>query len=147
MTSPGTKTTVLKPAEQAERWFVVDIKDQVLGRAATRVATLLRDKDLPTFTPHVPGKTHVVVLNADRFLVTGAKLTAKKYYRHAGRPGSLSERTLEAQLAKRPLQPFEDAVRGMLPDNRLRSGMLNRLHCVQGTEHPYAAQQPTEVTL
>lgn len=143
----STNTTSLKPAEQTERWFVIDVKDQILGRAATKIATLLRDKDLPTFTPHVAGKTHVVVLNADQFKVTGNKLEAKKYYTHAGRPGSLSERTLTDQLEKRPLKPFEDAVRGMLPDNRLRSPMMNRLHCVQGTDHDYAAQQPVEVTV
>lgn len=141
------KTTSLKPAEQTERWFVIDVKDQVLGRAATHVATLLRDKDLPTFTPHVAGKTHVVILNADKFAVTGNKLADKTYYRHAGRPGSLSSRTLEEQLKRKPTQPFEEAVRGMLPDNRLRSILMTHLHCYVGTDHPHAAQQPVEVTL
>jgi large subunit ribosomal protein L13 len=147
MTQITRKTTVLKPADQTERWFVVDAKDQILGRLSTKIAELLRDKDLPTFTPYVAGKTHVIVLNADKFKVTGSKLTDKRYYRHAGRPGSLSSRTLEEQLERQPLKPLEASVRGMLPPNKLRSPMLNRLHCYVGTDHPHEAQNPTEVTL
>jgi large subunit ribosomal protein L13 len=147
MTHLTQKTTTLKPSEQTERWFVVDAKDQVLGRLSTKIAELLRDKDLPTYTPHVAGKTHVIVLNADRFKVTGSKLTDKRYYRHDRRPGSLKSRNLEEQLERQPLKPLEASVRGMLPPNKLRQPMLNRLHCYQGTDHPHDGQNPTEVTL
>lgn len=140
-------TPSLKPAEAIERWYVVDASKTVLGRLATRVATVLRGKDLATFTPHVPGKTHVIIINAAKLKVTGQKLDQKTYYRHSGRPGSLRSRTLAEQLERDPRMPVERAVAGMLPDNRLRSIWLNHLHVYAGADHDHQAQQPKELPL
>ena len=145
--SLGAKTPTLKAAEQTERWFVIDATDQVLGRLATQAATLLRGKDRADFTPHVAGRTHVIVLNAEKVAVTGQKLDQKRYYRHSGRPGSLKSRTLAEQLAKDSRVPVEKAIVGMLPKNKLQDVWRNQLHVYAGTEHPHEAQQPHAVKL
>jgi large subunit ribosomal protein L13 len=142
-----TQTRHIPQQARAEQWYVIDAKDQVLGRVATRVATLLRGKHESTFSPHVPAKNHVIIVNAAAFRVTGAKMTDKMYYRHSSRPGSLKERTLEEQLERRPLFPLQKAIERMLPDNRLRAIWMNHLHLYESSEHPHAAQQPQEVTL
>ena len=141
----GLKTPVPTKADQATRWFVVDATGQVLGRLATRIARILRGKDLPQFAAHVPTDTHVVVLNAGAVKVTGDKLESKRYYRHGGRPGSLKSRTLAEQLERDPRMPLERAVLGMLPDNRLRRIWRNHLHVYAGGDHDHAAQQPKEL--
>lgn len=145
--SMTTKTPVLKAGEQVERWFVIDATDQILGRLATRVATLLRGKDRADFTPHLAGRTHVIIVNAERVAVTGQKLDQKRYYRHGRRPGSLRSRTLAEQQQKDSRVPVENAVVGMLPKSRLQSVWRNRLHVYAGAEHDHQAQQPTEVKL
>lgn len=136
------KTAVPKQAELTERWFVVDAKDKVLGRLSTRIATILRGKDLPTFAPHVATNTHVVVLNAGQFKVTGTKLDSKRYYRHGGRPGSLKSRTLADEVGRHPARPLERSILRMLPDNRLRSVWRSHLHLYEDGNHPHDAQQP-----
>lgn len=143
--SLSTKTPASKQSEQTERWYVADAKGQTLGRLATRVATVLRGKDLPQFTPHVPTRTHVIVTNAAEVRVTGNKLEAKRYFRHGGRPGSLKSRTLGEQMERDPRKVIERAVSGMLPDNRLRRVWRNNLHVYAGSEHDHAAQQPEEL--
>lgn len=146
MKTINQKTTVPKPPELAERWLILDATDAVLGRLATVTATLLRGKDLPNFTPHLAGRTHVVIVNAAAVRVTGDKLNQKTYFRHGGRPGSLRHRTLGEQLRRDPTVPIREAVRRMLPDNKLRQVWLNHLHVYPGPEHDHAAQQPVEVT-
>lgn len=143
----NTKTPTPKPQESVDRWFVIDAKDQILGRLATRAATLLRGKDLPQFAPHVPSQSHVIILNAAAVKVTGQKREQKRYYRHGKVPGSLRSRTLGEQMARDPRVPVEKAVVGMLPKNRLQQVWRNRLHVYPGTEHPHEAQQPQEVKL
>lgn len=143
--SLGTATPSLKPADAAERWYVIDATDQILGRLATRAATLLRGKDRADFTPHVAGKTHVIVINAEKVAVTGQKLEQKRYYRHSGRPGSLKSRTLAEQQAKDARVPVEKAIVGMLPKNRLQDVWRKQLHVYVGAEHPHEAQKPQEV--
>src|SRR5438105_4659119 len=103
-------TPVAKPQTVVEQWYVVDATDQVLGRLATRIATVLRGKDTPQFTAHVTGRTHVVVTNGRRIRVTGNKLAAKTYYRHTSRPGSLRQRTLAEELTRDTTQPLQRAV-------------------------------------
>ncbi len=142
-----TKTQHIPQQARTEQWYVLDAKDQVLGRVATRVATLLRGKHEASFSPHVPAKNHVVVINAAAFRVTGNKLSDKMYYRHSGRPGSLKERTLEEQLARQPLLPMQKAIERMLPDNRLRAVWMNHLHLYENAEHPHVAQKPEEISL
>jgi large subunit ribosomal protein L13 len=141
----GTTTPSLKPAEAAERWYIIDATDQILGRLATQAATLLRGKDRADFTPHVAGQTHVIVINAEKVAVTGQKLEQKRYYRHSGRPGSLKSRTLAEQQAKDARVPLEKAIVGMLPKNKLQDVWRNHLHVYVGSEHPHEAQKPQEV--
>lgn len=139
------KTPQPKQAEATEKWYVIDATDHILGRLATRVATVLRGKHEPTFAPHVPTKNHVIIINAERIAVTGSKLEDKLYRTHSTRPGSLKERSLGEQLEKFPTRPVEDAIRRMLPDNKLRSIWMNHLHVYAGAEHPHQAQQPEEL--
>lgn len=141
------KTAIAKPSEIAERWLVIDAKDQILGRLSTRIATLLRGKDRPDFSPHQAGNTHVIVLNAGAFKVTGTKLETKTYYRHGERPGSLRSRTLADELERHPTRPLERSILRMLPDNRLRAVWRNHLHLYEGADHPHEAQQPKQVAL
>ncbi len=143
----ATKTSVPKPAESPEQWYVLNANEAVLGRLATKVATLLRGKHQPTFAPHVPTNNHVIITNAAHIRVTGNKLEAKRYYRHSGRPGGLKSRTLAEELERHPARPVEKAIERMLPDNRLRAIWMRHLHVYPGAEHPHQAQQPAEVGL
>lgn len=136
------KTYSAKPSEVTRDWWVVDAQGQTLGRLATKIATILRGKHKPIYTPHIDTGDYVIVINADKIEVTGRKLDTIIYYRHSGYPGGLKERTLREQLQKAPSQPIELAVRGMLPKNSLGRQMLGKLKVYAGPEHPHVAQQP-----
>ncbi len=136
------KTWNAKPADVERQWYVVDADGQTLGRLATRVADTLRGKRKPTFTPHVDTGDFVVVVNAEKVAVTGAKLRQKRYYRHSGYPGGLRSRTLAEQLERRPPEVIRSAVKGMLPRNRLGRAQLGKLKVYAGPAHPHEAQQP-----
>lgn len=136
------KTWNAKPADVERQWYVVDADGQTLGRLATRIADTLRGKRKPTFTPHVDTGDFVVVVNAEKIAVTGAKLRQKLYYRHSGYPGGLRSRTLAEQLERRPTEVIRKAVKGMLPRNRLGRAQLGKLKVYAGPEHPHRAQQP-----
>jgi large subunit ribosomal protein L13 len=123
-------------------WYVIDAQGQTLGRLASRVATLLRGKHKPMYTPHVDCGDYVIVVNAEKIHVTGQKMTQKKYYRHSGYPGGLKEVTLRDQLQKFPDRVIEKAVQGMLPKNRLGRRMFKKLKIYAGPDHPHQAQQP-----
>jgi large subunit ribosomal protein L13 len=141
------RTYTAKPGEVERRWYVVDADGQTLGRLATRIADTLRGKDKAQYTPHVDTGDFVVVVNAEKVLVTGNKLDQKRYYRHSGYPGGLRSRTLREQLERRPTEVIRKAVKGMLPKNRLARQQLNKLKIYAGPEHPHEAQapQPLEV--
>jgi len=141
------RTYNAKPGEVDRRWYVVDADGQTLGRLATRIADTLRGKDKAQYTPHVDTGDFVVVVNAEKILVTGNKLDQKRYYRHSGYPGGLRSRTLREQLDRRPTEVIRKAVKGMLPRNRLARQQLNKLKVYAGPEHPHQAQapQPLEV--
>ena len=141
------KTYSAKPYEVERDWFVVDAQDQTLGRLATRVATLLRGKHKPIYTPHVDCGDYVIVVNADKINVTGQKLEQKIYYRHSGYPGGLKQVTLRRRLETHPERVIESAVRGMLPKTRLGRKMFKKLKVYAGPEHPHEAQQPTPLEL
>jgi len=128
-------------------WYVVDAQGQTLGRLATRVATILKGKNKPSYTPHMDCGDYVVVVNASKVHVTGQKMTQKKYYRHSGYPGGLKEVTLRDQLNKFPGRVIEAAVRGMLPHNRLGRQMFKKLKVYAGPNHPHEAQQPENLEL
>mgnify|MGYP005852626985 CR=1 FL=1 len=131
-----------KPDDIQREWFVVDAKDQTLGRLATQVATLLRGKHKPIYAPHADVGDFVIVINADKIRVTGNKLDQKIYYRHSGYPGGIKSRTLRELLNRYPDRVIRLAVRGMLPKNRLGRATIKKLKIYAGDKHPHQAQQP-----
>jgi len=136
-----------KMDEITREWVVMDASDQVLGRLATEVARLLRGKHKPDFTPHLDTGDFVVVINADKVKLTGAKMDDKVYYRHSGRPGNLKSETARERMDKYPERIIQAAVWGMLPKNRLGRKLLKKLKVYSGSEHPHQAQQPKTHTL
>jgi len=136
------KTSSAKSHEIERKWFVIDAQGQTLGRLATRVATVLRGKHKPIYTPHIDCGDYVIVVNADKINVTGKKLDQKMYYRHSGYPGGLKQVSLRRQLQTHPERVIEAAVRGMLPKNRLGRKMFKKLKVYDGPDHPHQAQQP-----
>ncbi|MCW2495818.1 MAG: rplM [Jatrophihabitans sp.] len=138
-TTVGTYTP--KPGEIERRWHVIDANDVILGRLASHVATLLRGKHKPTFAPHVDGGDFVVIINAEKIALSGAK-RGEFRYRHSGYPGGLSRRTVGELLETKPERVIELAVRGMLPKTTLGRAQLKKLKIYAGPEHPHAAQKP-----
>ena len=139
------KTKVLKTSEVKRNWYVVDATDKVLGRLASRIARVLIGKHRAQYTPHVDSGDFVVVINADKFRVTGKKMTDKLYYSHSMYPGGLKKISLELMLEKHPERVIYHAVSGMLPKNRLRARRLKRLKIYTDAKHPHAAQSPKEI--
>lgn len=135
-------TYMAKPQEVERKWYIVDAEGQTLGRIASEVATILRGKHKPEFTPHVDAGDFVIVLNADKVKLSGNKLRDKIYYRHSMYPGGLKKTTAGEMLNKRPERMFELAVKGMLPKNRLGRQLFTKLKVYAGTEHPHQAQKP-----
>jgi large subunit ribosomal protein L13 len=140
-------TEVAKEQDIKRDWFVVDLEDVVLGRAATEIARVLRGKHKPIYTPSVDTGDFVIVVNADKIKLTGNKLADKKYYHHTGYPGGIKEINAEKLLAKKPEMLVQAAVKGMLPKNKLGRKMFRKLKVYPGGEHPHAAQQPKELKL
>lgn len=136
------KTFTPKPDDIQREWFVIDAKDQTLGRLATQIAILLRGKHKPIFTPNTDVGDFVIVLNADKIRVTGNKLDQKFYYRHSQYPGGLSKRSLREQLNRFPDRVIYLAVRGMLPKNKLGNKMIKKMKIYAGDKHPHEAQKP-----
>jgi large subunit ribosomal protein L13 len=136
------RTFTPKPAEVTRTWHVIDATDVVLGRLASQTAILLRGKHTTTFAPHVDGGDFVIIINADKVALTGAKLEQKKAYRHSGFPGGLRSTSYTELLAKSPEKAIEKAVRGMLPHTTLGRQQLTKLKVYAGPDHPHAAQQP-----
>ncbi len=142
------KTIMPKQIDSADRkWFIVDAKGKTLGRLATQLSVILKGKHKVDFAPHVDNGDYIIVTNADKFSVTGKKMTDKIYYRHTGYLWGLKETPMEDLLAKKPTRALELAISGMLPKNKLRQKMLARLKLFAGTEHKYWAQQPEEIKL
>ena len=138
-------TPIPKETEIERKWYVVDADGQVLGRLATRVATILRGKHKRTFTPHLDVGDHVVVLNAAKVQLTGRKLRDKRYRWHTGYIGGLRDVPAEQMLRRHPERVIEWAVQGMLPKNRLGRAMFRKLKVYRGSAHPHAAQQPVQL--
>jgi large subunit ribosomal protein L13 len=131
-----------KPGEVARNWHVIDAEDVVLGRLASNVATLLRGKHKPTFAPHVDTGDFVIIVNADKVVLTGNKREQAFAYRHSGYPGGLRKQSFGELLDTRPERLLEKVVRGMLPKNKLGRAQGKKLKVYAGSEHPHAAQQP-----
>jgi large subunit ribosomal protein L13 len=136
------KTFVAKPADIEREWFVVDATDLTLGRLATQIASVLRGKHKPSYTPYEDVGDFVVVINAEKVQVTGRKLDQKMYYRHTGYPGGIKSVTLRRQLQKHPERVIEHAVKGMLPRGPLGRRQFKKLKVYAGSEHPHQAQLP-----
>ena len=136
------RTYTPKPGEITRAWHVIDATDVVLGRLASQTAILLRGKHKPIFAPHIDTGDFVIIINADKVALTGAKLAQKKAYRHSGYPGGLKAVSYEQMLEQHPTRAVEKAVRGMLPRNSLGRQMLGKLKVYAGDSHPHAAQQP-----
>jgi len=131
-----------KRSDNEENWCVIDAEGQVLGRIATKIAARIRGKHNPMYTPHSDTGDWVIVINADKIVLTGNKLADKKYYRHSGYMGGIKEITAGDLLKKRPEELIRKAVKGMLPKNRLGSVLNKKLHVYAGTDHPHASQKP-----
>ena len=141
------KTWSAKPGEVARKWWVVDATDQTLGRLATQVATLLRGKQKPQFTPHVDTGDFVIVTNADKIKMSGTKMEDKKYYSRSRYFGSLKEKTAREWLETNSAHLVREAVKGMLPKNKLASGFITKLKIYRNGEHPHSAQKPAAYSL
>ncbi|WOG26371.1 MULTISPECIES: 50S ribosomal protein L13 [unclassified Endozoicomonas] len=141
------KTFSAKPETVKRDWFVVDAEGKTLGRLATEIATRLRGKHKPEYTPHVDTGDYIVVVNAEKVHVTGRKASDKMYYRHTGFPGGLRSASFEKLIAHKPEMVIEKAVKGMLPKGPLGRDMYRKLKVYAGTEHPHAAQQPQKLDI
>ena len=142
-----TKSLSKEAALADRKWYVVDAQDAVLGRLASRVASVLRGKDNPGFTPHVDCGSFVVVVNAEKIRLTGKKLDQKRYYRHSGYPGGLKETPIRRMLEIHPERVVELAIKGMMPKGKLGRAMTRKLRVYAGPEHPHRAQQPISLDL
>lgn len=139
------KTFSQKPAEVTRRWVVIDADQIPLGRLSTEVSKYLTGKYKPTFTPHVDGGDHVIVINADKIALSGTKMDDKVYYRHSQYPGSLKQRTAKEQIKLKSSLVITHAVKGMIPKNKLAANRLARLKVYSGAEHSHEAQKPERV--
>lgn len=136
------KTFMAKPGELEKKWYVLDGEGKVLGRLAVEAASILRGKHRPTFTPNVDTGDHVIVINADKVILTGGKLQKKKYIRHSGYPGGLKVTNYATLMNAKPEFAVRKAIVGMLPHNRLGADMARKLKVYRGPEHPHQAQKP-----
>jgi large subunit ribosomal protein L13 len=141
------KTFTATPSTRERNWLVVDASGQTLGRLATRIADALRGKDKPTYTPHIDTGDFVIVVNAEKVVLTGNKRLDKRYYRHSGYPGGLRSRTFQQMIERRPEEVIRLAVKGMLPRNRLARRQLTKLKVYAGPDHPHQAQKPQPMEL
>jgi len=139
------KSYLAKQGEVAPKWYVIDASGQVLGRLAVKIANVLRGRNKPTYTPHIDTGDFVIVLNADKIVVSGNKETDKKYMFYSGYVGNEYYRNVKDFRASRPEFIIEHAVKGMLPKNKLAAAQLKKLKVYAGTEHPHVAQNPTEL--
>ena len=141
------KTVSMRNQDVERSWWVIDAQDKTLGRLATAVATRLRGKHKPEYTPHVDTGDYIVVVNAEKIRVTGNKETDKIYWRHSGYPGGIKHANLATMREKQPEKIIEKAVKGMLPHNPLGRAMFRKLKVYAGAEHPHSAQQPKALDL
>jgi large subunit ribosomal protein L13 len=142
MDSRSYKTLSANKANADKKWLVIDVEGKVLGRACTEIAMILRGKNKPNYTPHADCGDNVIVINAEKVRLTGKKLAQKEYLRHTGYPGGQRSVTAEQMLSKHPERLVENAVRGMLPKNRLGSELFRNLRVYVGATHPHEAQEP-----
>jgi len=141
------KTIYVKAKDVERKWYIVDASGKTLGRVAVKIASVLRGKNKPYYTPHQELGDYVVVVNADKIAVTGNKRAAKVYYRHSGHAGGLKAETFEKVIARKPTFPLETAIRGMLPKNRLGRKLFKNVKVYAGESHPHGAQKPEQMEI
>jgi large subunit ribosomal protein L13 len=141
------RTQSAKKEEVERKWHIIDAEGEVVGRMCTKIASVLRGKHKPSYTPHVDTGDYVIVINAGKIRFTGNKLDQKEYQRYSGYPGGQKSRTAREMLDKKPIGVVEAAVRGMLPKNRLGRAMFKKLFVYEGAEHPHEAQKPEKLEL
>jgi large subunit ribosomal protein L13 len=141
------KTQSAKKEGVERKWHIIDAEGEVVGRMCTKIASVLRGKHKPSYTPHVDTGDYVIVINAGKVRFTGNKLDQKEYQRYSGYPGGQKSRTAKEMLDKKPIGVVEAAVRGMLPKNRLGRAMFKKLFVYEGAEHPHEAQKPEKLEL
>lgn len=141
------KTTFKTKEDSTRNWVIVDVKDQIVGRAASEIANILRGKHRPTYTPNADAGDFVVVINAAQIRFSGNKLLDKEYFHHTGYFGGIKSVTAEKQLQRHPERVLRDAVWGMLPKNTLSRQLIKKLKIYEGTEHPHTAQNPTAINI
>jgi large subunit ribosomal protein L13 len=139
------KTKSRRKEDVDRKWFVIDAEGEVLGRMCTTIATVLKGKHRPDYTPHVDCGDNVIVINAEKVRLTGLKIDQKEYLRYSGYPGGQKKATARELLEKKPEAIIENAVRGMIPKNKLGRQMLKKLHVYTGAEHPHQAQKPEQL--
>ena len=139
------KTFMQSKETVTRNWYVIDAKDIALGRVAAKAAAMLRGKHKVTYTPHIDCGDNIIIINADKVLLTGNKLEGKKYYNHSRYAGGLRTRTAKEMVENYPVEMVERAVKGMLPHNRLGRQMYKKLFVYDGSTHPHTAQQPKEI--
>jgi len=141
------KTVSANKATVDKEWVIIDAEGAVLGRLATKIASMLRGKHKPSFTPHVDCGDNVIVINAEKVVLTGDKWSGKQYVRHTGYPGGQRFTSAADMLRKNPISLVEEAVRGMLPKNRLGRALFRNMHVYAGAVHPHEAQKPRRIEL
>ncbi|HPK10228.1 MAG TPA: 50S ribosomal protein L13 [Saprospiraceae bacterium] len=142
MNAPSYKTISANANTVERKWYVIDAEGEVVGRMATGIASVLRGKHKPTFTPHADTGDYIIVINAEKVRFTGNKLDQKEYIHHTGYPGGQRRIVARDLLEKRPIKIVENAVRGMLPKNKLGRAVIKKLFIYEGNEHPHVAQKP-----
>ncbi|HDS01136.1 MAG TPA: 50S ribosomal protein L13 [candidate division Zixibacteria bacterium] len=141
------KTYIPKLSDLNKKWYVVDLDGKVLGRQAGQIARILMGKNKPQFTPHLDAGDYVIVVNAQKVVITGKKMFQKRYFRYTGYPGGLRSKTFEQMISSKPEDIIRSAVKGMLPKNRLGRKMMKKLFVYRGPEHPHQAQKPEPLEL
>ena len=141
------KTFVAKEHEIEKKWYLIDAKEKILGRLASQIASILRGKNKPIFTPHMDAGDYVIVINADKIILTGDKIEKKMYYHHSGYVGGLKKTTAKEMLLKKPESLIKFAVKGMLPKNSLGRRQLTKLKVYAGQDYPHQAQQPEKLEI
>ena len=139
------KTYSAKPCEVERKWYLIDAEGKTLGRLASKIANILRGKNKPEYTPHIDTGDFVIVINANKVVVSGNKETDKKYYSHSGYPGGFKEASYREVMEKFPTRVLEKAVKGMLPHNTLGAQQFTKMKIYEGAEHPHEAQKPIEI--
>jgi len=141
------KTIFVKPKDIIHKWYIVDAEGKILGRLSSKIITILRGKNKPIYTPHMEVGDKIIVINADKIIVSGKKRQKKIYYKHSGYPGGLKAESYEKVIARKPTFPLEHSIKGMLPNGPLGRKLFNNVKIYAGSQHPHTAQKPEKLEI